>query len=591
MVTALTWAAAEGCAVPPHALAVPDQGHFLDWVVKKGTVDDAVTAAALLRRRGACFQRLLHSYARSGRLMEALLVLRHMRAAGPTPTLAGYRRVMAAAGKAVGARGASRPKLVLSLLNELTSRGLKLDTLTANVLLAALSGAPAVAFRKYEELRAGDDPKLDLSSFNTMLAIAGAQNSPLPRHQRAVRARQVLQDMARAAVAPDAITLASAVAALGSAGAVDEAFNVWKEMRAGGVVPDSKCWTAMLSACRTARQFERCSSLFSGMRAASGGVQPGVIHWNVLIDTAVVCGMPEAAFALAEEMEKVHQLAPDKYTRNSLLRATNAQYGIDAAFAAAAEQQLSVADWTALVDLCADEEDPARAAATVAMMSTFGVDPDVVTFTALIKAYANAGDSAGALAAYDQMCRAGLQANNNTFLGLLRACRTANDFDRASVVYERMRQAGVRPQISAFRSLLAAWVDTAVCGTAGVAVEQLPAWLLDAGMSEEGCSMLVTGAACVDLHGLSTDEARALILCRLRQLREVAAADEPPPTGLVIITGRGLNSEDGKTVLREEAERLCAELRLDCTNDESNPGRLLVPAASLHAWLIRERAH
>jgi pentatricopeptide repeat protein len=589
MVTALTWAAARGCRVPPSALAVPDAFRFLDFVVKKGTTDDALTAAALLPRRGACFQRLLHSYCRSGRLMEALLVLRHMRTAGPPPKLAAYRTVMAAAGKAVGARGVSRPKLVLSLLHELTSRGLELDTPTANVLLAALAGAPALAFRKYDELRAEGSPKLDTTSYNTMLATAAAQNSPLPRDQRAVRARAVLQDMARDACAPDAITLASAVAALGSAGAVDEAFDVWKEMRGGGVEPDAGCWTVLLSACRTARQYERCHSLFCGMRDASS-VQPSRIHWNVLIDCAVVCGLPETAFAHAEEMEKVHKLLPDKYTRNCLLRATAAMYGIDAAFAAAANQQLSVADWTMLVDLCADAQDTKRAVATLDMMRAFGVDPDVVTFTALIKAYANAGDSAGALGAYDKLCAAGLRANNNTYLALLRACRAANDFERASVVYEVMRKAGVRPQISAFRSLLAAWVDTAVCGSGGVAVEQLPTWLLDAKSDDEGCSVLVTGASCVDLHGLSTEEARALILCRLRQLREVAVVAETPPTGLLIITGRGLNSEDGKTVLREEAERLCSELRLECTDDESNPGRLLVPADALRTWLARERS-
>ena len=588
MVNALTWAAVDGCAVPPSALAVPDQWAFLNFIIKKGTVNDAVTAAELLPRRGRCFQHLLHGYCRAGRLMEALRVLRHMRAAGPQPTLANYRVLMAAAGKPVGARSVSRPKLVLSLLHELTSRGLELDTLTANVLFSALAGAPAKAFRLYDDELQRGILKLDRFSFNTMLTIAAAKDSPLPRDQCAVRARQVLQDMARAACAPDAITLASAVAALGSAGAVDEAFDVWKEMRAGGVVPNSKCWTAMLSACRSARQYERCHSLFTGMRTASGGVQPSLVHWNVLIDTAVVCNLPETAFALAEEMEVVHKVEPDKYTRNCLLRAMAAQYGIDAAFAAAADLQLSAADWTTLIDLCAEAKDTKRAAATLDMMHAYGVNPDVVAFTALIKAYANAGDSAGALAAYEKLGAAGLRANSNTFLALLRACRAANDFDRAAVVYDLMRQAGVRPQITAFRSLLAAWVDASVCGSGGVPVEQLPKWLLEAGNSEEGCSVLVTGASCVDLHGLSTEEARALILCRLRQLREVAIVDEPPPTGLLIITGRGLNSDNGKTVLREEAERLCSELRLDCADDESNPGRLLVPAESLRAWLARK---
>lgn len=172
-----------------------------------------------------------------------------------------------------------------------------------------------------------------------------------------------------------------------------------------------------------------------------------------------------------------------------------------------------------------------------------------------------------------------------------------------------------------FRMLLSAWADRA-SATDGPASAP-PPWLLklaagaaDAG-ADSGAAMGQSGAAgalqgsgaaaqavpaaldVIDLHGLSTAEARAVVLCALRECRDratmfsaaaaaaaegawaagaaaehsrglpgaadargtgagaaaaaAAAAADALAAGLTVITGRGANSQNGVAVIRQEA--------------------------------------
>jgi pentatricopeptide repeat protein len=575
----LTWAAAPGCGVPPAAL-LPDPWRFVDKLAAQGSLADALAAAAVLPKRAANHNRLVWRFCQADRLDDALAVLAVMKERGPSPTLATYRVLLIAAGKG----RTRRLGLAVSLVTQLRSQGLVLDARTVNVLLNALAAAPAAALRTYETLVASG-AALDVVSFNTMLKVAAAPDG-LSREGRIALARRLLRDLACANVAPNAVTLAAAVAVLGGAGQVDEAFRVWTEMRAGGVAPCARGWTALLSACRTAGQYDRCLAFFRAM--CESGLQPSRHHWNVVIDAAVRAGLPAQAAALATEMAAAG-VKPDLVTRNSLLRGTAALRGLDAAFKAASTRD--AVTWAILVDLCAEAGDVARAAATMDAMRSSGMPPDVVTWTALLKAHAAAGDAAAALSAYRDMRAAAVRPNAATFLTLLRACRAARDVERATVVYQEMRRAGVRPQNGAFRALLSSWVDAAMDGHEAPASDgaaALPAWLLSAGQGDACAAQ--DDSACLDLHGLSSAEARAAVLCKLRALRQAdAAGGLLPPGGLLLITGRGRNSARGVAVLRDATARLCAELRLRCDEDADNPGRMVIPAEALREWLARQQ--
>jgi pentatricopeptide repeat domain-containing protein 1 len=583
-VEALAWAAAPGSRVPPSAL-VGDQWRFLDEAAERASLTDALAAAALLPRTGACHARLLWALCQRDALQDALSVLSHMRQHGPQPSLANYRVLLLASGKG----RTRRPGLAAVLLEQLQQQGLSLDARTANVALNALSAAPAAALRTYEALVASGSA-LDVVTFNTMLKVAGAPEGGLSRDGRAALTRRLLQDMSRQMCAPNSNTLAAAVGVLGSAGRVDEAFQIWTDMRAGGVTPCPRGWAALLSACRTAEQYDRCMTLFRAMCSVQ---TPGRHHWNIVIDAAVRADLPERAAELADEMAAAG-VSQDSVTRNSLMRGKAAAHGLQAAFDASAESVRDAVAWTILVDLCANVADAPRAADTLAAMRAAGVTPDVVTWTALIKAHAAAGDAAAALDAYRDMRSAGVRPNEATFLMLLRACRAARDVERATAVYQEMRRAGLRPQNGAFRGLLASWVDAAMDEQGGEAraksAAALPDWLTSAGgCGADECPSDAAECACLDLHGLSSAEARAAVLCKLRQLREAdAAGARPPLNGLLLITGRGRNSAHGVAVLRDEVKRLCAELRLACVADATNPGRMLIPAAAVRAWLARD---
>jgi len=520
----------------------------------EGALAAALTAASLSPRKDS----------RVVCLEQGLDVLAYLRDSN-LPSLAVYRLLVAAAGRE------KRTNLALKLFTELCRAGLQPDLRTTSALTSNLSAAPACTLPAYEALCAASAP-LDVAALNQLLGCAAAPEAG-PPELRAALVQRLLLDLAARGLRADEGTLAAAVAALGSAGRVDDAFQAWTDLCAAGVRPWKRAWAALLGACRAAGQHDRCDSHFRAMRDA-GEVPVNRFHWNIAVDCAVRAGQYPRAFALQTEMAAAG-LPPDRVTRNTLLAATAALHGIDAAFACVASRPSDVVAWTILVDLCAEAGDAPRAAQALISMRAAGVQPDVVTFTALIKAHAACNDPAAAMAAYREMRAAGLRPNASTFLTLLRACRSAGDLTRASEVYSEMRHCGLRPNNALFRGMLSSWADLAASQGGSAA---LPGWLLEAAAAQHG-------RASVDLHGLSSAEARAAVLCTLRSLRDDHAA--APPGGLLIITGRGRNSARGVAVLRDEVARLCSELRLPCVAEAENPGRVRVPAEALSTWLSR----
>jgi len=459
--------------------------------------------------------------------------------------------------------------VVETLDAELAARGLALSTTTANVLLDA-QPTPAFAVQRYRTLLASG-LKADIVTFNTLLKHLAAPALGLPGATRAELARGVLQDMREASCAPDSATLASAVGALGAAGLAEEAYDNWIDIRASGVKPDARCWTALLCAFRTAEQLERSVATLRSMAS----VPASIVHHNVVIDTAVQAQAWPTVFTLVEEAQAAG-IEPDRIMRYSILRAVAATRGVDAALHLVAESQDLMA-WTILLDVCAEAGDTDTASRAMRLMRELGVTPDVVTWTVLIKAHANVQDALGALAVLRGMQAAGVAPTEATFFTLLRACRRAEAMDVMAQVYGEMRSAGLAPQNGAFQAMLA--TRRTLDARRGMSMEELPTWLLDSGLTDA-----------VDLHGLSTAEARAAVLCRLRLLREAATNDVVLPTdGLVIVTGRGSHSEGGKGILRSEIRRLLSLLRLPCEVNLSNSGRLRIPPAALRAWLLGQR--
>lgn len=548
-------AAAPVCRLP--GVLSPRERLFLEAV--EGALADAVTAESLVK--GSTF---------AGCLERALVVLDVLKRRGPPPNVNIYRQLIFAASRA------GKPQVALSLLDELPSVGLHPDVRCVHALVDSLPAEHVVsAYELLTKLRA----PLDVKAVNAMLWLAATPRAG-PADARAVLAHQLLSELAQG-VRPDETTLAACVSALGRANRLDDALVAWTHLRAAGVSPGHRSWAALLTACRHAEQHDMCWSLFCALRD-EGAVPLTLVHFNIVIDSAVRAQQHERAFALANAMAAAG-VSPDLVTRNSLLPAVAAVHGLEAAMAQALEPAFGAdgVTWTRIMHLASQEGQPAVASAALDAMQRCGCVPDVVAWTTLIRAHGK--DAQAAVDTWQRMRAAGVQPDTHTFLALLRCSMRANDTELASRVYAAMRRAGLRPNDTLFRQLLANSADAAIAGKA--ASPQPPPEEAPTHQQAPPADAPPWMPNGLDLHGLSATEARAAVLCALRDLRDSGAT--PPRDGLAIITGRGSNNPRGVAVLRDEVVRLLAELRLRCHVDEHNPGRVRVPAHALRAFVQR----
>lgn len=440
-------------------------------------------------------------------------------------------------------------------------RSLVVDTLTGNCALHALRAAPATMLATAAALSL-QGVRRDCVTVNTLLRGASMKDAG-SRGERAAAAHALLREAAEAGISPDSGTLAAAVAALGCAGRCDDAMVVWTDMRAGGVVPCERGWTALLVALREARNLERATSVFAALP-----VRPTSHHWNVLIDTAVRAGQHGRALALADEMD-ARGTPRDGVTRNTLLRAVAAMEGAEAALrfaeaAPSAPRATELLMWTQLLEICASRADVRTAARAVVAMRSRGCEPDVVALCSLAKAHGATRDADGALALLRHAA-----PSRALFLAVLRACRAADDVGAASAAFAAMRRSGVRPSGPAFRALLSEWAaDGGARGT-------LPDWLVEGASADTFTS--AGASAVVVLDSLTPADARATLLCALRRVRDDRA--RRPVLPLQVRCG-------ADAAVRAAAARLFKQLELPCVaNHEA--GELLVTAPVLGAWLGR----
>jgi pentatricopeptide repeat protein len=550
--------ATPACRLP--GVLSPSERLFVEAV--EGALADAVKTAA---HRGepdafnACLER-------------GLVVLDVLKRHGPPPNIRVYRQLVLAA-----SRG-GRPVLALHLLEETRQLGLALDLRCVHALVDTLPAEYAAPFA--HELLTQLEAPLDVGAINSLLWRA-AELSAGPPDVRAMLVHSLLSALGERGVMPDELTLAACVTALGRASRLDDALAVWTHLLAAGVTPGQRSWAALLSACRDAQQHEMCWSLFCTLRDEKRDVRltrSGTrILYNIALDSAVRSQQYSRAFSLVDAMKSAG-IAPDLVTRNTLLPAIAATAGLHAAVerALAPAFGADMVTWTRIMELAAQEGQPGVAAEALEAIQRAGSVPDVVAWTTLIRAHGS--DAREAVMTWRQMRAAGVKPDAHTFQALLQCSLRANDPALASRVYAAMRSAGMGPNNRLFRELVSTSADAALSGAAApspsardskAVLPPTPRWMPDG----------------LDLHGLSSTEARAAVLCALRDLRD--SGSRAPRGGLAVITGRGSNNPQGLAVLRDEVLRLCGELRLPCSVDENNPGRVRISSAALQAWLKR----
>lgn len=462
------------------------------------------------------------------------------------------------------------------------------DTWHTNVYLHALidSDASLVFIRARQLLQEG--AVADASTYNTLLKAC-------MRGKDSRRADLVLEWMAAGGVAPDAVTYSSLIKAHSYAGNFEGVLSVRDAMAAAGFLPTASVWGSLLVACGAAQHHETALMVWREARAvaaATGQALPTSVC-NAMMTACTACLQFERAIAVLAEM-KAAGPAPNVVTYNLAIKACGGQPG-----QRVRQQQLQMAvrmygemqqqglqpdgfTFGTLLELCAEARDGATAALLHQEMEGHGVKPNGIVMASLFKALARAGMVEECMHAFSRTVwgPARVKPTRSTFKILIRELRQAGALAQALAVYEGMRRARHAPNNREFQDLIAAAAEAALAHG-------------DPELQARVASLCgVTYPGEIDLHGMSTHEARAAVLCTLGMaLAEYLRSGGAPPPMLTLITGRGVHSPGGVPALQDAARRLLREeLHLQVGEDvRGNAGRIVVESEELARWL-RSRA-
>lgn len=240
------------------------------------------------------------------------------------------------------------------------------------------------------------------------------------------RAVALLQAMAKGEAgpqaAPDVISYNSVIAACAAARQAARAVVLFREMRAAGLKPTARTFTALISAVgQGGGGLARAEAMFAEMRRC--GVQPNEFVYGALLNAAVKADALDRAFAIFEEM------------RAGGVAASQVAFGT-------------------LLDGCKRANDVTRARAVYRSMVASGVAPNAVCHNQLVVACAREGLLDEMLEEVRLMARSGGAASQGTLSAVITALCRYQYSERALRIFSFMRTRGMFPDSDALSLLV-----------------------------------------------------------------------------------------------------------------------------------------
>ena len=459
------------------------------------------------------------------------------------------------------------------------------DTKCTNIYLNAIHTDIRTTFIRSRQLM-DNGVVPDTTTFNILLkACMRAKDSK--------RADLALQWMSHTGIEPDAVTWCSLIKVRSYTEDFEGMLAIRDAMENVGFEPTPDVWGSLLVACGVAQHHETALMLWREAKAALGG--PAAVPanlWNAMLTACNTCGQGERTLTLLEEMKDA-EVQPTVKTYNLAIKGCEGAPGHrlrleQIAIALKLYEEMrekgmhpDLITYGTLIELCAIGRQGALARRLRERMDEDGVRPNVVVMTSLLKALARAGLVDDCLETFGKMVwgPARVRPNRVTFRTLVRELREAGALGAALRAYEGMRRAQYAPSNTEFQELIASAAEAALAEG-------------DPELQAQVASLCNVGSSLseVDLHGMSTFEARAAVLCLLSMLMTEYHDTGVPPASLTIITGKGEHSENGQPKLPGTVLRLlCEELHMHVTprgeGEDANPGRIVVDAEPLLRWL------
>lgn len=248
--------------------------------------------------------------------------------------------------------------------------------------------------------------------------------------------------------------------------------------------------------------------------------------------------------------------------------------------------QPDIVTYSALLVLCARRGDANLATMLFSDMNRRGIKEDRETCVLLMTTLGAAGRVDDVAKVWARMVwgKHRVRPKRHTFLAVAAIFRQAGDLPRALHAYMGMRKSGLKPCNQEFGALMVAATEAALQGSSAPLFTRASSSSFRcrvpslADVVPADVAGRSSGAAILDLHGLSAGEARAAVLSHLSSLQEEYSRSGSVSQDLILITGAGSHSLGGATPLRDSVRRLLISLSLLFTSSEATASNTTVHA-------------
>jgi len=254
------------------------------------------------------FGTLVKAFGQAKRLARCHEVWEDMRKASIRPTIVTYGCYIDAC-----IRNEAMPRAE-TILASMAEEGIRPNAVIYTSLIRGFAHAtqPYKALEIYRRMRREGIQPTPVT-FNSVLDVIARQLSETALLQ------EVIDDMCNANITPDVVTYSILMKASCSAGNVNNALTLFRQIRSHGFVFDQVAFNTLLLACSKAEQVADAEEIFEEMRRS--GTTPSNVTTSILVKMYGRAKMLEKAIAVSELIEREYGRAPNLFVYTCLIQA------------------------------------------------------------------------------------------------------------------------------------------------------------------------------------------------------------------------------------------------------------------------------
>eukprot|EP00429_Kryptoperidinium_foliaceum_P016908 CAMPEP_0176036924 /NCGR_PEP_ID=MMETSP0120_2-20121206/18289_1 /TAXON_ID=160619 /ORGANISM="Kryptoperidinium foliaceum, Strain CCMP 1326" /LENGTH=894 /DNA_ID=CAMNT_0017370311 /DNA_START=132 /DNA_END=2816 /DNA_ORIENTATION=+ len=354
-----------------------------------------------IKRNQVTFNTMIKGFSIVGDVTKIKEMMREMEASGCVPDSASFSCLLGCAAKALDFDE------VWAILKDMDARGLPTDSYVVTIMMHAARRTDCVS-AAWKALSILDRPTVriceDAIVFNTVLD-ACIYRRHLKYLDRALREFSSTSSN----VEPTARTWGLLIKACATLGRTEQAMEMWSDMLAREVSPNSVTLGCVIDALVEGRRVDEALALFQEWK---GRVKCDTITYSTLIKGFAAINDADRAMALFGDMKAL---------------------GV----------QLNHVVYTAVITACSRSGQMKRADAVLADMVADGIKPNAITYSVLIRGYCVRGDLKAALELFQRMIRLGFPADCIIFNTLLDGCVQSANWELAETLLKEMKEQGI----------------------------------------------------------------------------------------------------------------------------------------------------